>query len=469
MKFSISVVASAFAIVLSPLLDPALTGKACSCAGIQPPCEAFAVASSVFVGSVDQISTLLLERSEGGRRWKYEQRLVRFTIQQGLKGVDTGSVEVETGMGGGDCGYAFKTGEVYLVYAYRHPERHTLVTGICDRTRPLSAGGEDLSYVRDRPKADLGNRLFGKVLYFGWNPKLRREDPAGPLPGVKVMIEGQGFHTELVTNSEGRYEVTRLAPGTYRVQALLPEDVGSNDPQDVIVAEGGCVEEELYVRLDGHLSGKITEEEGKPVPGIRIDLVRADSPGEDSRRRLVNTGSSDNEGKYVIRWVSPGDYHIGINISWAPEIDHPYPRTYYSGFSNVAQARVITVGRGSKLEGFDFVLPHKLLERIISGSVSWGDGRPATGATVSYAPLGYEGESLPGVAELDVKGNFSMRLLEGLDYWVMAEATSSDGKRLHAEPLEFSPVRLKDPIKLTVKEPGPGFEHFRALREKKSP
>ncbi len=469
MRFAVTAIAAALAIMITPRLDPTLAAEACSCAGTRPPCEAFAAASSVFIGTVDQISTILVERGEGRQNEKYDQRLVRFTVQQGFKGVGTETVEVETGMGGGDCGYPFKMAEVYLVYAYRHPERHALVTGICSRTRPLAGATEDLSYIRTKPNADLGNRLFGKVLYQARDPKLRRPIPAQPMPGIRVVVEGPGFRSELITDKEGRYEATRLRPGKYRARAVLPEDLGANDPYDVDVAEGGCAELDVYVRLDGHITGRIFGEEGKPVSGIKIDLVLADPSLENPRQRLISIGQSDKEGKYEIKWIDPGDYYLGINLSWAPEIDHPYRRTYYPGFNNMAQAKVITVGRGSKLGGYDFVLPQRMAERVIHGTVAWGDGRPASDVTVTYAPFGYEGESLPFVAELDTKGNYSMKVLEGLHYWVMAGAMSPEGKRFHADPVEFLPENLKDPISLTIKEPGAGMEHYRTLMGSKSP
>ena len=46
-------------------------------------------------------------------------RVVRIQIAEVLTGVDPGQKEIEilTGMGGGDCGYAFQSGMDYIVYA----------------------------------------------------------------------------------------------------------------------------------------------------------------------------------------------------------------------------------------------------------------------------------------------------------------------------------------------------------------
>lgn len=57
-------------------------------------------------------------------------------------------VAISTGLGGGDCGYGFKEGQKYLVYAHASSDP-VLGTGICSGTRPLesAAGQEDISVL----------------------------------------------------------------------------------------------------------------------------------------------------------------------------------------------------------------------------------------------------------------------------------------------------------------------------------
>jgi hypothetical protein len=52
-------------------------------------------------------------------------------------------VVLATGAAGGDCGYAFRRGDTYLVYAVGAPD--DLRTSICTRTRPASEAAEDLA------------------------------------------------------------------------------------------------------------------------------------------------------------------------------------------------------------------------------------------------------------------------------------------------------------------------------------
>lgn len=77
------------------------------------------------------------------------------------KGVPGGTVALMTGAGGGDCGYDFREGERYIVYAHASPYGEpTLGTSICTRTRLLADAGADLASlgegVAPTPPADTG-------------------------------------------------------------------------------------------------------------------------------------------------------------------------------------------------------------------------------------------------------------------------------------------------------------------------
>src|SRR5262245_56100885 len=93
--------------------------KACICDVVGPPCDEYWQSQAVFAGKVIKKSTFYVEEGEGDSKHKYQQVLVRFSIEQVFKGVAGGEVEIVTGLGGGDCGYHFKDGERYVVYAIR--------------------------------------------------------------------------------------------------------------------------------------------------------------------------------------------------------------------------------------------------------------------------------------------------------------------------------------------------------------
>jgi hypothetical protein len=128
--------------------------RACSCLMNSPPCEAYGRASAVFVGRVVDAA----QRNESvrdGIKIVYDVGTIRFSVQEAFRGVDSKEVEIHSGTGGGDCGYWFRRGEVYLIYAYQSFEDKKLYTNICTRTRPVSEASEDLEFLRGLSAANL--------------------------------------------------------------------------------------------------------------------------------------------------------------------------------------------------------------------------------------------------------------------------------------------------------------------------
>lgn len=121
---------------LIPLLASILASASpcpalCDCMGPGTAQAARSHAGAVFVGAAESVrDTLVLE--EPGRRQTY--MAVTFRVRSGWKGVRTRNVTVLTGFT--TCGYPFRQGESYLVYARRAPVGgiRPLLTSICTRT-----------------------------------------------------------------------------------------------------------------------------------------------------------------------------------------------------------------------------------------------------------------------------------------------------------------------------------------------
>ncbi len=91
---------------------------ACTCAE-QPRQEAFETADAVFEGQVAEIASAP-DRASSQKGMPGGDLQVRLHVVRAWKGVPPMAEEltVRTARSGGACGYAFKAGESYLVYAY---------------------------------------------------------------------------------------------------------------------------------------------------------------------------------------------------------------------------------------------------------------------------------------------------------------------------------------------------------------
>ncbi len=119
-------------------MAPLSAARACDCIGPKPPLEARAESAAVFEGTViGMVPT-------GYIRNGFPSRVdVTFNVTRVWKGAEMLQVHLSTPGTGSMCGYSFKAGERYLVYA-RDDGHGQLVTTLCDRTRPLKEAAEDL-------------------------------------------------------------------------------------------------------------------------------------------------------------------------------------------------------------------------------------------------------------------------------------------------------------------------------------
>lgn len=108
-------------------------------------------ADYVIRGTVINIDTVYLYPFEGNKqqdsisrfRFKVTKRIITLKVSSYFKTkhkLKTDTIYIQTGAGGGDCGYKFKIGREYVVYGSavkEHPKRDVQVlieTNICTRT-----------------------------------------------------------------------------------------------------------------------------------------------------------------------------------------------------------------------------------------------------------------------------------------------------------------------------------------------
>jgi hypothetical protein len=111
----------------------ALSPVSLSCDCVQLPSlqECYNRETAVFYGTCISGKVVPRERTEEGG-WTKTKRQYVFRVSKNYKGEKKDEIIIETGFGGGDCGFSFNIGREYLVYASGPDE--ALRTSICKRT-----------------------------------------------------------------------------------------------------------------------------------------------------------------------------------------------------------------------------------------------------------------------------------------------------------------------------------------------
>lgn len=397
---------------------------ACTCSLSGPPCQNYFQVDAVFVGTVKTIS----EVEAPPDPMPFRRRLVTFTVERALRGLEGTSVGVTTGMGGGDCGYAFKAGERYLVYAYKAQDGQ-LHTGICSRTRPTAEAADDLRFIDGLRTAPAGARVSGTITH--WERNLGGDAPRkyGPVADVHVQLHGPSGAREARTDEQGRYEVTGIRPGKYELQVFPPAVFSSKYLRSEInLADArACAVVDFSIHYDGRVSGVVRATSGQPAAGVMLQLM-ASQRSDPRRPAEVITATTDSAGYYELSDVPPGEYVVGVALQRTMERDdgQVYPRTFYPGMADAAGARVITIGEGTRVELDPLQLPAPLERREITGVVVWPDGRPVPGVSIALSDGEASWRQVAVGINTDAEGRFTFTVHDGLSYIARAHYNDPD-------------------------------------------
>jgi hypothetical protein len=291
------------------LLFAAPSSHACTCNfGGSAPCQEYWRVDAVFSGTVVSSGKIVVDNGS----YTSERRLVHITVEQPLRGIQTAEVDVVTGWGGGDCGYGFKVGQRYLVYAYRDAKDNRLGTSICTRTRPLADADDDFAFIKGLPTAGMQGFVFGKVAKRNYEWK-GGEDWLKPIADAELTIEGENTQYLSRSDAKGNFRVEKVLPGKYRVKLKLPpglirnslrKDEGATTVENEIeIAAHGCAETVFYLESDTRVSGRVVDVDGNPVPNLSLNMRGAAS--DNSNINTFLNANTDADGYFEFKIVPP--------------------------------------------------------------------------------------------------------------------------------------------------------------------
>lgn len=204
------------------------------------------------------------------------------------------------------------------------------------------------------------------------------------------------------TGQDGSYVMTDLLSGTYRVQfndwtwTYVSEYY--NDKADIAYAQNVVVMagettpniDAALVQPQPSIQGTVTNPDGKPQPGIFVEVYQIVYVSTDPAQPLEPQQYSDDEpewsavayaetkedGSYRVNFLSPGIYRLKFqDWSWT------YPTEYYNDATILDSAQNVFVVDGETTSGIDVQL--NTPEPSITGTVTDPNGKVVAGATVA--------------------------------------------------------------------------------------
>ena len=200
------------------------------------------------------------------------------------------------------------------------------------------------------------------------------------LQGVNVVASAAdsdyslGAAYRATTDPDGKYRITNVAAGTYRLHLFAPTFVQDDEDMSrvLVIADGENVADiNFNLVRGGVVTGKITSSDGQPAIAEAVYITPV-SPNDENVRYYRGRLTTDDRGIYRAFGLRPAKYKVWIGAyEYAPA--SRYRRTFYPSVTDETKAIVIEVREASEISNIDIVgtrsnLPgYKVSGRIVDG------------------------------------------------------------------------------------------------------
>jgi hypothetical protein len=121
-----------------------------------------------------------------------------------------------------------------------------------------------------------------------------------------TIIMGRAKQVNSVTDEQGRYKLSDLPPGPYRIEAGSTGDFNSRRERRITLSGHDLNDLDFDVVVTGKISGKVVDENKEPVPGMAIYLVSKEYYMGAVGYFFKNYSKTDDRGQYTLSWVNAG-------------------------------------------------------------------------------------------------------------------------------------------------------------------
>ena len=308
----------------------------------------------------------------------------------------------------------------------------------------------------------LTSTLLLLVLYsVGGSAQTPSKNPTASISG-RVTIAGNGVSgvtvvattssspldhrtaAKTTTDDDGKYQLTGLAAGQFTIMPLAKAFVvGTNGAykqpgQSITVAEGETITKiDFALVRGGVITGRITDTDGRPVIGERVNVVGRDGPDTGPTVSVFDgsRNKTDDRGIYRVYGLSPGNYKVSIgqaagaaNVAIMGMGGSQYTKTFYPGVAEEAKATILEIDEGTVVSNIDIVAGKSGRGFSVSGRVVDADsGQPVPNVYVVHSSLNEGTQQLGGMNfagnQTDANGRFRLENIQPGHYAAFMLAT----------------------------------------------
>ena len=270
-------------------------------------------------------------------------------------------------------------------------------------------------------------RLRGRVVAADSGAPLRRAQ-------IRVTSNEARLNRGVNTDADGRYELTELPAGRYNIfvsrNGYVSLQFGQRRPfesgRPLDIADGQDADKIDFALPRGAvISGRVTDELGEPLAGVRMAAMRYQYL-PNGQRRLTPIGGgglfggfvTNDLGEYRLYSLMPGTYVVSASPAEfgammmttpggpASTQNDGHGITYFPGTTNEDEAQAITVGLSEVATASFAMVPQRTTR--VSGIVRDSQGKPLSTSLSLRTQFGNGGMSVRMLTTSGTDGRFSV-------------------------------------------------------------
>ena len=260
----------------------------------------------------------------------------------------------------------------------------------------------------------------------------------GGTPLANMVVEAFRYEADLdswvwekdaFTEADGSYLIVGLEAGSYRLRFSAPnnrnyapewyDDVAEwDEATELLISQSQAIGDiDADLAVGSSISGQVTDEQGNPLSGIRVNALPLDYAAELSTQLPILSIPTDAQGRYTVAGLPTGTYQV----LFYDEGNGIYAREWYNDASYRGQAQQIAVVTGQDTANIDAALA---VGGRISGTVTDEASSPLANIWVDveqYNPGTGLWEPINGL-NTDSGGNYTLNGLTAGQYRVRFDA-----------------------------------------------
>ena len=245
-----------------------------------------------------------------------------------------------------------KAGDSWLFSVYHDDKSKRLIVNYGSRSGPEAAEAESIAFLRKLASLDHSGVVRGRAYVEHESKGGSQEQRTSSNHTIVLTRIEDGERLKAVTDKKGNFEFNALPAGNYDLDPNTKPGLWTMWSGKIDVEPHGCTEFDLDFHVDGQISGRLVFPAEVDPSTWEVEVRPVDDPGA-----VSDSGWTDYAGQFVLRGLKPGKYIVVFEKTEKRKGPNLKIDLYAPGTPDRANAQVIEIGKATRVEGIEIVIP----------------------------------------------------------------------------------------------------------------